>query len=166
MRFFVSSDLKRNELLKLIVLLTIIYFIFLWITNLLLYLQIGFSYDSIVTYYRGSEETFRPAKSYLGMLQEAHFHFFSMAIILVTLTHLVLFTGLNQVLKLAVILLSYISALGDIFGGWLIRYVSPVFAYFKLFSFAVLQISMAFMILVIIIYLFGNSKNYYGTNRY
>ena len=58
------------------------------------------------------------------------------------------------------------NAAGDIFGGWLIRYVSPVFAYFKLFSFAVLQISMAFMILVIIIYLFGNSKNYYGTNRY
>lgn len=161
-----SSDLKRNELLKLIVLLTVIFFIFLWITNLLLYLQIGFSYDSIVTYYRGSEETFRPAKSYLGMLQESHFHFFSMAIILVTLTHLVLFTGLNTIFKLILIISSYISALGDILGGWLIRYVSPLFAYFKLVSFAILQLSMALMVLIIIYYLFSSSKSYYGANRY
>lgn len=146
--------------------MTIIFFILLWVTNILLYTQIGFSYESIVTYYRGSEESFRPPRSYLGMLEEAHFHLFAMAIILVTLTHLVLFTSMNNFIKLVLILSSYISALGDISGGFLVRYVSPGFAYFKLASFAVLQISMAVMMLVIIYYLFSNNKRAYGNNNY
>lgn len=164
MRFFISSDLKRNELLRLIVLLTLVFFILLWITNILLYLQVGFNYESIVQYYRGSEENFRPPRSYLGMLEEAHFHLFSMAIILVTLTHLVLFTSLNGVVKLILIVSSYLSALGDISGGFLVRYFSPEFAYFKLASFAVLQISLAAMIFVIIYYLFSSSKSPYSNN--
>ena len=125
MRFFISSDIKKNTLLKLIVAFTVLFFLFLWLTNLLLYLQIGFSYDSVVQYYLGSEEDFRPACIYLGMLEEAHFHFFAMAIILVTLNHLILFTKISNFWKLFLILLSYLSALGDIAGGWLIRYVSP-----------------------------------------
>lgn len=161
MRFFVSSDIKRNDLLRLIVLLTVIFFVFLWLTNLLLYLKIGFNYDSIVDYYRGSEESFRSPKSYLGLLEEAHFHFFSMAIILVTLNHLVLFTNLGSGWKLLLILSSYVSAFGDIAGGWLVRFVSPQFAYLKLFSVVVLQVSLAALIILISIYLLGNQKNSY-----
>ena len=57
MRFFISSDIKKNSLLRLIIVFTVVFFVFLWITNLLLYLQVGFSYESVVEYYRGSEET-------------------------------------------------------------------------------------------------------------
>ena len=162
MRFFISSDLKRNELLRLIVLLTFVFFILLWITNILLYWEIGFTYESIVSYYRGSEETFRQPKSYIGLLQESHFHLFSMAIILVTLTHLILFTGISAIYKFLLIIISYSSALGDIAGGWLVRFVSPGFAYFKLVSFAVLQISLAVIIGVIIYHLFSSTKSVYG----
>lgn len=164
MRFFISSDIKKNTLLKLIVAFTVLFFLFLWITNLLLYLQIGFSYESVVQYYLGSEEDFRPARSYLGMLEEAHFHFFAMAIILVTLNHLILFTKISNFWKLVLILLSYLSALGDIAGGWLIRYVSPEFAYLKIASLIGLQLSLAVLMIVVIWFLYGYSdkKTTYG----
>ena len=164
MRFFISSDIKKNTLLKLIVLFTVIFFVFLWITNLLLYLQIGFSYETVVQYYLGSEADFRPPRSYLGMLEEAHFHFFAMAIILVTLNHLILFTKISNFWKLVLILSSFLSALGDIAGGWLIRYVSPEFAYFKIASLIGLQISLAALMIIVIWFLYGYSdkKTTYG----
>jgi hypothetical protein len=161
LRFFVSQDIRKNTLLRLIIVFTIVFFLFLWLTNLLLYLQVGFSYDSIVEYYRGSEESFRPAKSYMGLLEEAHFHFFSMAVILVTLNHLILFTGIGGIWKLILIVSSFMSALGDIAGGWLIRYLSPEFAYLKLASFAVLQISMAALMIIVVWFLYSAQKTRY-----
>ncbi len=148
----------------MIVAFTVLFFVFLWITNLLLYLQIGFSYDSVVQYYLGSEQDFRPPRSYLGMLEEAHFHFFAMAIILVTLNHLILFTKISNFWKMVLILSSFLSAFGDIAGGWLIRYVSPEFAYFKIASLIVLQVSLAALMIIVIWFLYGYSdkKTTYG----
>jgi uncharacterized membrane protein len=128
------------------------------LTNLLLYLKIGFSYNSVVDYYRGNEETFRPAKTYIGMLEEAHFHFFSMAIILVTLNHLILFTRIRSLWKLVIILASFVSAFGDIAGGWLILYVSPLFAYLKIASVVILQISLAILLILVTWFLYQKQK--------
>jgi hypothetical protein len=159
LRYFISNDINKNHLLKIIIAFTLLFFVFLWLTNLLLYLQIGFSYSSVVEYYLGSEESFRPAKSYIGLLQESHFHFFSMAIILVTLNHLILFAPIKNLYKLILILSSFLSALGDISGGWLIRYVSPQFAYLKIVSVVVLQLSLALLIIVVIMFLYRKGKN-------
>jgi len=158
LRFFVTQDIRRNDLLRLIVVLTIVFFFFFWVTNLLLYLKIGFTYNSIVKYYRGSEETFQSPKSYAGMLEEAHFHFFSMAIILVTLNHLFLFTPIKSFWKLVVILASFLSAFGDISGGWLILYVSPLFAYLKIASVIILQVSLALLLIAVLSFLYGRRK--------
>lgn len=158
MRFFISPDIRKNSLLRLIVVFTILFFVLLWVTDLLLYLQIGFSYDSVVEYYKGSEANFRPPKSYLGMLEEAHFHFFSMAVILVTLNHLILFTALGNIWKLLLIVSSFLSALGDIAGGWLIRYVSPDFAYLKIASVLVLQASIAVLMILVVWFLYSEKK--------
>ncbi|HWP91311.1 MAG TPA: hypothetical protein VNN20_03810 [Thermodesulfobacteriota bacterium] len=158
MRFFISGDIRTNSLLKLVIVFTLIFFFFLWLTNLLLYLKIGFSYNSVVDYYRGNEETFRPAKTYIGMLEEAHFHFFSMAIILVTLNHLILFTGIRSLWKLLIILASFVSAFGDIAGGWLILYVSPLFAYLKIASVVILQISLAVLLILVTWFLYQKQK--------
>ncbi len=158
MRFFISSDIRKNDLLKLIILFTVIFFVFLWLTNLLLYLKVGLSYESVVEYYRGSEETFRPPKSYLGLLEEAHFHFFSIAIILVTLNHLILFTNIKSVNKLLIIVISYVSAFFDIISGWLIRFLHPGFAYLKISSFLIFQISLLLLIAIVCKYLFEKTK--------
>lgn len=154
MRFFISSDIRKNDLLKLIILFTVIFFVFLWITNILLYLKVGMSYESVVEYYRGSETSFRPPRSYLGLLEEAHFHFFSIAIILVTLNHLILFTGIRSLYKLLLIVVSYLSAFLDIISGWLVRFVSPEFAYLKISSFLVFQASLLVLLIIVTMYLF------------
>lgn len=158
MRFFISSDIRKNDLLKLIVLFTVIFFVFLWLTNILLYLKVGLSFESVVEYYRGSEENFRPPKSYLGLLEEAHFHFFSIAIILVTLNHLILFTNIKSFNKLLIIIISYMSAFFDIISGWLIRFVHPGFAYLKISSFLIFQISLLFLIVIVCTYLFQKTN--------
>jgi hypothetical protein len=92
------------------------------------------------------------------MLEEAHFHFFSMAVILVTLNHLILFTALDNLWKLLLIVSSFLSALGDIAGGWLIRYVSPYFAYLKITSVIVLQVSLALLMIIIVWFLYSAGK--------
>lgn len=158
MRFFISNEMNNNHLLKIIIAFTLLFFVFLWLSNLLLYLQIGFSYQSVVEYYMGSEESFRSPKSYIGLLEESHFHFFSMAIILVTLNHLILFAPIKNAYKLVLILSSFLSALGDISGGWLIRYVSPQFAYLKIASVIVLQLSLLLLILVAIMFVYSKGK--------
>lgn len=162
MRFFISPDIKKNTLLRLIIVFTVIFFVFLWLTSLLLYLEVGFSPQEVAEYYRGSEESFRQPKSYLGMLQEAHFHFFAMAIILVTLNHLLLFTGIGNRWKLILIVASFLSALGDISSGWLIRYVSPAFAYLKIASFIVLLTTLAVLMIIVIWYLYSSQKTAYN----
>jgi len=162
LRFFVSSDIRKNTLLRLIIVFTVVFFVFLWLTSLLLYLEVGFSPQGVAEYYRGSEESFRQPKSYLGMLEEAHFHFFAMAIILVTLNHLLLFTGIRNQWKLVLIVSSFASALGDITSGWLIRYVSPVFAYLKIASFLVLLTSLALLMIIVVWYLYSSQKSGYN----
>ena len=154
MRFFISSELKRNDLLKIIIAFTTLFFLFLWITNILLYSQIGFNYEGIVNFYLGNEETFRQPKSYIGLLEEAHFHFFSMAILLVTLTHLILFASISTGWKLTLILTSFTSSFLEIISSWLIRYISPSFAYVKLGSFIIMQVSLLLMMGIVLIYLF------------
>lgn len=158
MKFFISQDIRKNDLLKLVVLLTTVFFVFLWVTNLLLFLKVGLSYESVVEYYRGSEETFRPPRSYMGLLEEAHFHFFSMAVLLVTLNHLFLFTKRGNGEKFLVVAASYGSAFLDIAGGWLVRYAAPEFAYLKIASFVVLQASLLYLMAVVTFYLFGKRE--------
>lgn len=159
MKYFISTDIRKNDLLRIILVFTLLFFFFLWLTNILLYLEIGFTYEAIVTYYAGSEENFRAPKSYIGLLQESHFHFFSMAIILVTLNHLLLFTAVPNIYKAIIIIISFLSALGDISGGWLIRYVAYEFAYLKIISFILLQTSLAVLIVLILNFFYSKSKD-------
>lgn len=159
MKYFISTDIRKNDLLRIILVFTLLFFFFLWLTNILLYLENGFTYEAIVTYYAGSEENFRAPKSYIGLLQESHFHFFSMAIILVTLNHLLLFTAVPNIYKAIIIIISFLSALGDISGGWLIRYVAYEFAYLKIISFILLQTSLAVLIVLILNFFYSKSKD-------
>ena len=149
MKFLTNADLSNSRLLMTILFLTLVYFLLFSITNILLYVEnIGFSYSSVVDYYLGSEETFKNPASYRGLLEASHFHLFAVAIALLLVNHLAAFTGLNQVLKFFLVLVSFSSALLDISSGWLIRFYSPHFAYLKIASFSVFQISFLFLLAV------------------
>lgn len=140
MRFFVTSEWTRNHLLRLIIIFFLVYVAVFWLTNALLYFnKMGLTYQSVVDYYLGSEEQFLQPRSYQGLLEISHFHLFSMGILMLTLTHLLLFVPLQPSLKAVLICLSFGSAFLDEASSWLVRFVHPLFAYLKIASFLALQ---------------------------
>ncbi|MFZ2726927.1 MAG: hypothetical protein WAX77_11795, partial [Methylococcaceae bacterium] len=50
--------------------------------------------------------------------------------------------------------LVYGSAIGDELGGWLVRFVHPLFAYFKIAMFLLLETSLSVLLIIVIFSLF------------
>lgn len=163
MRFVISGEWTKNHLLKLIIIFFLLYIAVFWVTNaLLFYHKLGFSYSSVVEYYRGSESRYLQPRSYQGLLEVSHFHLFAMGILMLTLTHLVLFVPLQVKTKVFFILSSFGSAILDEASGWLTRYVHELFAYLKLVSFAALQLSIIALVAAVLYALFSSQPSAYG----
>ncbi len=140
MRFVVTGEWSRNHLLQTIVVLYVVYVGGLWVTNALLYFQkMGLNPASVVEYYLGNEERFLQPRSYQGLLEVSHFHLFAMGMLLLVLTHLMLFVPIGNGTKMLLIVLPFVSALVDEGGGWLVRFVHPGFAIVKVLGFLLLQ---------------------------
>jgi hypothetical protein len=167
MRFVVTGEWSKNRLLQLIILMFVIYVALLWVTNALLYFgKMGLTTASVTDYYLGSEERFLQPRSYQSMLEISHFHLFAMGLLLLTLTHLMLFVPLRSDLKPWFIVIPFGSALLDEGSGWLVRFVSPGFAYLKIAGFLALQSSLAVLIVVCLwAVLVGSSATYRGKKR-
>jgi len=150
MRFFVTGEQKRQTLLNTIVLMFLGYIALLWVSNgMMFFHKMGLNPDSVVEYYLGSEEKFTQPKSYQSLLEVTHFHLFAMGMLAVTLTHLLLFTPLAVNLKVWLTGLTFTSAVADEIAGWLVRFVHPVFAWFKVGAFLVLEFSLAAMLVLV-----------------
>jgi uncharacterized membrane protein len=162
MRFIVSGEMSKNRLLQVIILLYSGYVSGLWVTNVLLYFsKMGLSYTSVVEYYLGSEERFLTARSYQGLLEVSHFHLFAMGMLLLVLTHLILFVRASNQTKAWLIAVPFLAALLDEGSGWLIRFVHPLFAYMKIAGFLLLQGSLAALVGVAIwSVFFGSAEDY------
>ncbi len=162
MRFIITGEMNRNRLLQAIVVAYSLYVGLLWVTNALLYFsKMGLTYGSVVTYYLGSEQDFTQPRSYLGMLEVSHFHLFAMGMLLLVLTHLVLFVPLSNRAKIWLIIAPFASALLDEGSGWLVRFVSPLFALAKIAGFLALQTSLALLVGLALWSVFrGTSDNY------
>lgn len=167
MRFVVTGEWSKNRLLQLIIVMFVVYVALLWVTNALLYFgKMGLTYTSVTEYYLGSEERFLQPRSYQGMLEISHFHLFAMGLLLLTLTHLMLFVPLRSDLKPLFVVVPFGSALLDEGSGWLVRFVSPGFAYLKIAGFLALETSLAVLIVVCLWAVFaGSSATYRGRRR-
>lgn len=150
MRYFVTGEQQRKSLLNALVLMFLGYVALLWVSNGLMYFHhMELTPDSVIAYYLGSEEQFTQPRSYEGMLEVSHFHLFSMGMLVVTLTHLMLMTDFSVRLKIWLSSLTYLSALADEAGGWLVRFVHPLFAWFKIGAFLTLEFSLAALVIVV-----------------
>jgi hypothetical protein len=151
MRYFVTGEQQRKSLLNALILMFLGYIFLLWISNGMMYFHhMDLTPSSVTDYYLGSEEKFTAPRSYQGMLEVSHFHLFSMGILVVTLTHLTLMTDFSISLKIWLSSLTYISALADEAGGWLVRFVHPLFAYFKIAAFLMLELCLLALLIVVI----------------
>lgn len=143
MRFVITGEWTRNRLLVTIIWMFLLYCFLLWITNALLFFdRMSLEPASVKAYYCGDEATFRPARSYRALLEVTHGHLFAFGLLLLTLTHLVLFVPLSTATKLALILVPFAAGLLDEAAGWLTALVHPSFAYLKIASFLTLEASL------------------------
>jgi hypothetical protein len=166
LRFYVTGEWAQNRLLQTIVVLYAVYVAALWVTNTLLYFaKMGLSYGSVIAYYLGSEERFLSARSYQGLLEVSHFHLFAMGLLLLVLTHLMLFVPLASRVRLALIVVPFLSGLLNEGSGWLVRYVHPAFAYAKIGGFLLLQGSLAALVGVSLWAVFSGSQTNYANNE-
>jgi hypothetical protein len=164
LRFVVTGELSRNRLLQIIVVLYAVYVGGLWLTNALLYFhKMGLSPASVVDYYLGNEERFLQPRSYQGLLEVSHFHLFAMGMLLLVLTHLMLFVPVSARAKAFLIVVPFVAAAADEASGWLVRFVHPGFAIAKVGSFLLLQGSLLALIVISLWAAFaGTSESYVG----
>lgn len=163
MRFVITGEWSRNRLLQTIVLLYALYVIALWVTNALLYFhKMSLGYDSVVAYYLGDEERFLSPRSYQGLLEVSHFHLFAMGMLLLVLTHLILFVPVRPRWKAWLIAVPFLSGFLDEGAGWLVRFVHPGFAWLKIAGFLSLQTSLAVLVGVALWSVFAGSQRHYS----
>ena len=120
--------------------------------------QIGVRLSEVATYYRGGETetamTF--PKTFTQLLEVTHFHSFIMGVVFLILGHLTLATGLSSLWKGGLLLSAFAGSLGDLMGGWLIRYVSTGFAVLQLLSWLVFWVGYGGMVVAAIWEMWGN----------
>jgi len=122
-----------------------------WLTSALLYfLHMDLTPLSVIRYYRGDEALFMPPQSYQSLLELTHVHLFAMGVLLVTLTHLLLFVPGSDRRKAALSAAVLASGFIESTSGWLVRYVHPLFSFVKIGSFLSLQLSTALVLVFII----------------
>jgi hypothetical protein len=165
LRFVVTGEWSRNQLLRLIIVLFLIFILgFCVINALLFFAHMSFSYDGVVAHYLGKPGPFGAApipRSYKVLLEVSHGHLFAMAILAMTMTHLLLFIPAPRRLKLLLVLTTFAAALLNEASGWLIRYVSPTFAYLKLAMFTLLELSLLAICLMLVVAIFAKWRNAY-----
>ncbi|MGH8584578.1 MAG: hypothetical protein ACREWG_17790 [Gammaproteobacteria bacterium] len=162
MRFSVTGEQQRNPLLKAIVLLFLGYILLLWVSNGLMYFhKMGLTAAAVTRYYLGSEQDYTQPISYQSLLEISHFHLFSMGILVMVLTHLMLFVPFAVRLKVWLIGLTFFAAVANEAGGWLVRYVHPGFAYFKIGAFLLLELTLAALVIVVTKALIAGDRNSY-----
>ncbi len=150
MRFVITNQWSENHLLRVVMLWFLLFVLLFWITNMLLFVaHYGTSYSSVVEAYLGSDERFLSPRSYRGLLEVTHAHLFAMGVLILTMTHLLLFVPLSPQLKALVVSLAFASTLGDELSGWLIRFVHPAFGYLKIAAFLTLQATLGFLVVAV-----------------
>ncbi|RMF61241.1 MAG: hypothetical protein D6748_02115, partial [Calditrichaeota bacterium] len=130
MKYMVNGSFINRPLMRITLIATLIFLSVFWITTLVMYLtRMGFTPEGVVAYYRGSEATFTPPRTFGSMLEVTHGHLPVMAMVALLLTHLFIFSEHSGKVKIFAIVAFFASALLGEASGWLVRFVHPLFAW-------------------------------------
>ncbi len=150
MRFVVTGEWTRNHLLKAIVWCFLAYTLLLWASNFGMYFsKMTLAPSSVVEHYLGNEERFLQARTLQGMMEVLHYHSFAMGILLLTLTHLLLFVPISMRVKAWGICIAFGAGIGDELAGWAVRFVHPGFAVVKVAMFVLLQATILWLMALV-----------------
>jgi len=147
MKYMLNGGFQSQPLMRLTLLFTVLLLVGFWLSNFALYFaSMNLTPQSVVDYYFGSEADYRLPRTYQTMLEVTHMHLPMMAVVLLLLTHLLIFVALSWRAKAGVIVAAFSSALAFESAGWLVRFVHPLFAWLKIAGFVVLQATIAFLL--------------------
>lgn len=166
MRFVITGEWSRNHLLRLILFLFAGYIACLWVSNALMYFsKMDLTPASVIDYYRGNEALFTQPRTYQGMLEVTHFHLFAMGILVMTLTHLLLFIPVSLRLKGGLTVLTFFSAIGNELAGWGVRFLHPSLAVVKIGLFLLLQGSLLALLGLLVHGMLKKRRNAYSDSQ-
>ena len=141
MKYLQQGGFQNNPLMRLTLGLALVLLAGFWVSNLALYFaHMSLDPASVVAYYRGDEARFMAPRSAESLLEVTHMHLPMFALVLLLLTHLLVFAPTHNAKKAALIIASFVSALLMEAAGWLTRFVHPGFAWLKVGAFVLLQV--------------------------
>ena len=117
--------------------------------------RIGASPTAIAAFYRGGEGEMSFPKELWQLMEEAHFHLFSIPVVLLILTHLLFASGLAPRLRIAISLACWAGALLEIACPFGVRYGGPGFVYPLLLGWILLPSGMLAAAIVSAVAIFG-----------
>lgn len=165
MKYLQEGGYQNNGLMRLTLGLTLVLLLGFWATNFAMYFRrMDLRPASVVAYYNGSEEDFRPPRSPESMLETTHMHLPMMGMVLLLLTHLLIFVPIARGAKVAFIVAAFASAAAEEGAGWLVRFVSPAYAPLKVAGFVGLQVALAFLMAALAVSLLRGGRRVNGTN--
>jgi hypothetical protein len=140
MKYMQEGGFQKNPLMRLTLAFSLGLLLVFWVTGWAMYFQhMDLRPSSVVDYYNGNEAEFRNPQSPSSMTETLHIHMAMMSVVLLLLTHLVIFIPMPQRTKIWLITGTFVSALAEEGGGWLVRFVSPSFASVKILGLLGLQ---------------------------
>ncbi len=147
MKYLSSGGFQTHPLMRLTLGLALLLLAGFWVSNLAIYfVHMSLDPARVVAYYRGDEARFLPPRSAEGLLEVTHAHLPMFALVLLLLTHLVIFLPGRNDTKAALIVTTFTSALLFEAAGWMTRFWAPGWAWLKVISFVLLQAALAWLI--------------------
>lgn len=140
---------------------TLVFMAGLWATNGLMYFsRMSLKPESVKAYYLGSEEEFSQPRSAASMLEVTHAHLPVMGVVILLLTHLMIFAPYSDRVKRWGISAIFLAALVGEGSGWLVRFVHPAFAWLKIACFLMFEAALGVLIVGVGIFLLAGAKKH------
>ena len=154
MKYLQQGGFQSNPHMRLTLGLALVLLAAFWVSNAALYFaHMNLDPASVVAYYRGDEARFMSPRSAESLLEVTHMHLPMFALVLLLLTHLLVFAPMHDARKTAMIVASFGSALLMEAAGWLTRFAHPGFAWLKVLAFVTFQLLLGGLIAGLGIYL-------------
>src|SRR5262245_30710002 len=164
MRYLQSGGFQNNPHLRRTLGLAIALLAVFWVSNAALYfVHMNLDPASVVAYYRGDEARFLAPRSAESLLEVTHMHLPMFALVLLLLTHLLVFAPVHNARKAALIVASFVSAMLMEGAGWLTRFVHPGFAWLKVIAFLVFQLLLGGLIVGLTLLIARGPKHHPST---
>ena len=140
MKYLESGGHERSGLMRLTLGGALVFLFGLWVSSFgMFFSRFNLDPQSVIAYYRGSEETFQPPRTFGSMVEVTHGHMAMMGVVLLLLTHLAIFLPVKRSVKVAGIIGTFAAAFLNEASGWLVRFAGPAFAPLKPIAFLASQ---------------------------